>query len=71
MNRSLFAFLSAAVISAVPATAQAQNPSNTQAQVALSNAATHARVLAEVRASGMSPDQIRTQLKGLGYRLEH
>ena len=54
----------AATITVFPATARAQTPTPTkaQAQAAMSDPAIRARLLAQVRASGMSPDQIRTKL---------
>src|SRR5207302_5118616 len=44
--------------------AQATSP---QAQAAQNNAAIRARVAASVKGSGMSADQIRLQLKSMGY----
>jgi protein involved in polysaccharide export with SLBB domain len=70
MKRSFFALLSAAMISAVPIANQAQGqtrPTAAQAQAALTDPAIRARIMAQVRASGMSPDQIRAQLQAQGY----
>src|SRR4051812_42724239 len=68
MNRSIFALLVAAMIVAVPDLAAAQTrPTAAQAQAAMSDPQIRARILAQVRASGMTPDQIRTQLKSMGY----
>src|SRR5258708_4132588 len=67
MNRFLFALFSAAMIFAVPAPVHAQAQQNAQAQAALNNAAVRARIMAAVKASGMSADQIRLQLKSMGY----
>ena len=52
----------------VPEAASAQTrPSAAQAQAAMTDPAIRARILAQVKASGMSPDQIRTQLREMGY----
>src|SRR5205814_754661 len=63
--------LSVAVIFAAPVAIQAQGqpgrPTQAQAQGAMTDPAIRARLMAQVKASGMSPDQIRTQLKGMGY----
>ena len=70
MNRILFALLAAAMVMVVPQAGEAQNPprpTTAQAQAAMSDPAIRARILAQVRASGMSPDEIRTQLKSMGY----
>jgi polysaccharide export outer membrane protein len=42
-------------------------PTPAQAQAALSDPAIRARIMAQVKASGMAPAQIRTMLKGMGY----
>jgi polysaccharide biosynthesis/export protein len=69
MKRIVFALLTAAAVMSVPDSAGAQTPRPTpaQAQAAMTDPAIRARILAQVRASGMTPDQIRTQLKGMGY----
>jgi polysaccharide biosynthesis/export protein len=68
MNRFVFALLLAAITVAVPkAVAQQTRPSAAQAQAAMTDPAIRARILQQVRASGMTPDQIRTQLKAQGY----
>jgi protein involved in polysaccharide export with SLBB domain len=68
MKRSVFALLSAAVLLFVPATTRAQNPpSQAEAQAALTDPAIRARIMAQVKSSGMTPDQIRAQLSSMGY----
>jgi protein involved in polysaccharide export with SLBB domain len=42
-------------------------PSPAQVQAAMTNPQIRARILAQVRSSGMTPDQIRAQLKSMGY----
>src|SRR5438045_2461522 len=68
MNRTHIAALAAATIFAVSSSASAQGaPTSAQSQSAATDAATRARILAQVKGSGMSPDQIRTRLRGMGY----
>jgi protein involved in polysaccharide export with SLBB domain len=68
MNRIVFALLLAAMTIVVPETVLAQtNPTPAQAQAAMSDPAIRARILAQIRSSGMTPDQIRAQLKSMGY----
>jgi polysaccharide biosynthesis/export protein len=59
-----FSLLSPAALHAqVPTT----RPTSAQAQAALSDPTIRNRVLAQVKASGMSPDQIRSSLRSMGY----
>jgi polysaccharide biosynthesis/export protein len=67
MNRSIFALLLAAILSVVPEAGAQTRPSAAQTQAAMQDPAIRARILEQVRASGMSPDQIRAQLKSMGY----
>src|SRR5579862_2206505 len=67
MNRFLLsALVSAAVLSTQPVALRAQGQA-TQAQAGMSDPAIRARIMAQVKSSGLSPDQIRTQLQGMGY----
>jgi polysaccharide export outer membrane protein len=63
--RTLFALVSLC-ISAGLASAQTP-PTPAQAQAAMADPAVRARILAQVRASGMTQDQIRARLKAAGY----
>lgn len=68
MNRFVFALLLAAISVVVPEVAVAQTrPTAAQAQAAMTDPQVRARILAQIRSSGMTPDQIRTQLKSMGY----
>jgi polysaccharide biosynthesis/export protein len=68
MNRFALTLLLAAAPVVVPdVTAGQTRPTPAQAQAAMTDPAIRARILAQVRASGMTPDQIRTQLKAMGY----
>jgi protein involved in polysaccharide export with SLBB domain len=67
MNRFIFALLLAAMTVVVPAAMAQTRPSAAQAQAAMTDPAIRARILQQIRASGMSADQIRTQLKAMGY----
>lgn len=68
MTSRFFALLTAASVLIVSESARAQTPpTQAQAQAAMTDPAIRARILAQVKASGMSPDQIRSQLKGMGY----
>lgn len=68
MNRFVFALLLAAISLVVPELAAAQTrPTPAQAQAAMTDPAIRARILQQVRNSGMTPDQIRSQLKSMGY----
>jgi protein involved in polysaccharide export with SLBB domain len=60
MKRLFFALLAAASVLAVSSPAMAQGQQ-------ASDPAIRARIMAEVKASGLSPDQIRSQLKAQGY----
>lgn len=63
MKRLINALLSAAMIFLVPAAVRAQNPSTPIP----TDPAIRARILAQVKSSGMSADQIRAQLRARGY----
>jgi protein involved in polysaccharide export with SLBB domain len=65
MKRLFLALLAAASVLVVPSLVVAQTPA--QAQAAMTDPAIRARIMAQVKASGMSPDQIRAQLKARGY----
>lgn len=65
--KRLFYSLAAAAFVAVPAKSHSQRPTPAQTQAAMTDPALRARILAQVKASGMTPDQIRTQLRGMGY----
>src|SRR5688572_16829423 len=68
MNRLLFTLLLAAVSIVVAERAGAQTrPTPAQAQAAMTDPAIRAQLVARIRSSGMTPDQIRTQLKSMGY----
>jgi polysaccharide biosynthesis/export protein len=67
MNRSLFALTIAALIAAVPQISQGQTPTPAQAQAAMNDPAIRARIMAQVQSSGLTPDQIRSKLKSMGY----
>lgn len=69
MKRSyMYTAFAAAVILALPTVSQAQvKPSPGQAQSALLDPAIRARILAQIRGSGKSMTQIRTQLQSMGY----
>jgi polysaccharide biosynthesis/export protein len=62
--RTLFALVSLCVSADV---VSAQTPTPGQAQAAMADPAVRARILAQVRASGMTQDQIRARLKTAGY----
>jgi polysaccharide biosynthesis/export protein len=66
MNRSFFAPLLAVLLVIAPsAHPLAQTPA--QAQAAISDPQLRARILARIRSSGMTPDQVRAQLRSMGY----
>jgi protein involved in polysaccharide export with SLBB domain len=68
MNRNLLTLLFAAIVMFVPEVGPAQSrPTPAQAQAAVSDPQIRARILAQIRSSGMTPDQIRSQLKAQGY----
>jgi polysaccharide biosynthesis/export protein len=68
MNRFLVGLSFVALLSSsVSAQTATGRPANAQAQAAASDPATRARILAQIKASGMSPDQIRSRLKAMGY----
>lgn len=68
MNRFFLTLLAAASVFVVSGPLFAQTrPTQAQAQAAMTDPAIRARLLAQVRSSGMSPDQIRTQLREMGY----
>jgi protein involved in polysaccharide export with SLBB domain len=68
MKRFFLALLIAAMTVVAPDATSAQTrPTPAQTQAAMTDPAIRARILAQVRASGMSPEQIRTQLKAMGY----
>src|SRR6188472_255804 len=71
MTRFALAFVAASIMLGVPGVAQAQiptqRPTAAQAQAALTDPAIRARVLAQIKASGMSPEQISSTLRSMGY----
>jgi protein involved in polysaccharide export with SLBB domain len=68
MNRIIRNLLLSALVLVAPVTfARAQQPSQAQVQAAMADPQLRARVLARIRESGMTPDQIRAQLKAMGY----
>jgi protein involved in polysaccharide export with SLBB domain len=68
MTRTLRTLLVSALVTTAPlATARAQAPSQAQVQAAMTDPQIRSRILAQVRASGMTPEQIRAQLKAMGY----
>jgi polysaccharide biosynthesis/export protein len=69
MKRFIFALFSAAMLASVPAAAQTagQMPTPAQALAAMNDPAIRERLLAQVRSSGLSPDQIRSRLRSMGY----
>ena len=70
MTRSFLALVAVSIVASFPATAQTNpgsKPTAAQAQAALTDPAIRARLLAQVKASGMSPDQIRARLRFQGY----
>ena len=69
MKRSFRTLLLTATVLFVPITIAAgqTRPTQAQAQAAMTDPAIRARILAQIRASGMTPDQIRSQLRAMGY----
>jgi protein involved in polysaccharide export with SLBB domain len=68
MNRIHSALLAASMLFFVSSTAASQaKPTNAAAQSASADPAIQARIVQQLRATGMTPDQIRAQLKGMGY----
>src|ERR1043166_9383176 len=71
IRHSLFIALLLTAVSAAVGLGQGQSsstrPTAAQAQAALTDPAIRARIMAQIRASGMTPDQIRQQLKSAGY----
>src|SRR3954470_15458929 len=68
MKREILVLLTAAALFAVSGNANAQTrPTAAQAQAAMTDPQIRARILQQVRSSGMTPDQIRSQLQSMGY----
>src|SRR5438046_1819346 len=68
MNRIHTALLAASMFFVVSGAALAQTrPTAAQAQAAMTDPQIRARILQQVKSSGMSPDQIRSQLTSMGY----
>ena len=68
MNRSFFALIAAALVLAAPRAARGQQtPTPAQAQAAMNDPAIRARIMAQVKNSGMTPDQIRDAFRAGGY----
>jgi protein involved in polysaccharide export with SLBB domain len=61
-------FLTAlAIVAPLSFVAAQGTPSQAQIQAAMTDPQIRSRILAQIRSSGMTPDQIRTQLKSMGY----
>lgn len=61
-------FLVLGAMSAAPSHSRAQTrPSQAETQAAMTDPAIRARILAQVRTSGMSPAEVRTRLRSMGY----
>lgn len=62
------AFLAALLLVAAPQVSSAQsNPTPAQTQAAMTDPAIRARILAQVRSSGMTQSEIRSRLRSMGY----
>ena len=69
MTRSLIVLAAISILTVAPESTRAQTtrPTAAQTQAALSDPEIRARLLAQVRASGLTPAEIRSKLRSMGY----